>query len=132
MTDQEKELIDYAAKQFEQAMMKSNPFPVGMSESISFTISTAIERSISMNSHLLAEELKKINQQNLEALDRIAKETAAENRRHFFSSSIVGLFGIVLGAILTSMLGRSLSQVTTQEESLQMRPQQAQASLAIS
>ena len=105
MTDQEKELIDYAAKQFEQAMMKSNPFPVGMSESISFTISTAIERSITMNSHLLAEELKKINQQNLEALDRIAKETAAENRRHFFSSSIVGLFGIVLGAILTSMLG---------------------------
>nr|DAZ83260.1 MAG TPA: hypothetical protein [Caudoviricetes sp.] len=105
MTDQEKELIDYAAKQFGQEMMKSNPFPIGMSESISFTISSAIERSISINSHLLAEELKKINKQNLEALDRIAKETAAETRRHFISSSVVGLFGIVLGAILTSMLG---------------------------
>lgn len=104
MTDQEKELIDYAAKQFEQAMMKSNPFPVGMSESISFTISTAIERSISMNSHLLAEELKKINQQNLEALDRIAKETADENRRHFIRSSIVGIAGIILGAVLTALL----------------------------
>lgn len=104
MTDQEKELIDYAAKQFEQAMMKSNPFPIGMWDSIAYPISTTIERSISLNAHLLAEELKKLNQQNLEALDRIAKETATENRRHFIHSSIVGIGGIILGAVLTALL----------------------------
>ena len=104
MTDQEKELIDYAAKQFETALKRSNPFPIGMADSIPSRLSLAIDRAITTNAQSLAEELKKINQQNLEALDRIAKETAAENRRHIIRSSIVGIAGIILGAVLTALL----------------------------
>ena len=110
MTDQEKELIDYAAKQFEQAMMKSNPFPIGMSESISFTISTAIERSISINSHLLAEELKKINRvidreypeafrETLVVLDATTGQNALAQAREFNEAADI------TGVVLTKMDG---------------------------
>lgn len=92
ISQHEKELIDYAANVFEQALQRANPFPIDTPDKINRCLSTAIDKSARNMAVELAAKMEKLNAENLLTKKQLANQAADEAKARTIEARRTAIF----------------------------------------